>query len=186
MRMRMRSVGAMLVAAAIWSLTGLVSIGSAVAGDDVVLGEGKMSLIAPDGWVSKEPRTNIVEVEFEIPGVEDKAAGRLTIMAAGGSVEQNVERWEMQFVEGKEATVEMAEMGSVKIHLVDLAGTFKESSGGPLGRVTERPNYRMLGAILQAPGAPTYFIKLTGPAETLAANEEAFKTFVKSVTTPEK
>ncbi len=43
-------------------------------------------------------QTRIVEHEFAIPAAEgDKADGRFTIMAAGGSVDANIDRWYAQF-----------------------------------------------------------------------------------------
>ena len=155
---------------------------------ELSLGEGKLLMTAPETWVAKEPRSRIVEVEYEVPGTEEGAGvGRLTIMPAGGSVEQNIARWEGQFAAGAEdAKIEKFEVGAIAVHVVDIAGTFKDSPGGPMGPVVERENYRMLGAILQAPGAPAYYVKLTGPNTTLAQNEEAFKAFVRSVSMPEK
>lgn len=152
------------------------------------LAEGKLLMTAPESWNSKQPRSRIVEVEYEVPPTEEgPAPGRLTIMPAGGTIEQNIARWEGQFAAGADtAKVEKLEVGQIVVHIVDISGTFKDSPGGPMGPVVERESYRMLGAILEAPGAPVYYVKLTGPNTTLAQNEEAFKAFVRSAAMPEK
>ena len=153
--------------------------------DEVTLAEGKLQMQSPEGWVKKEPRTRIVEVEYEVPPTEGETeAGRLTIMAAGGTVEQNIARWENQFRGDApvRAQVEKVEVGKVTVHIVDLSGTFLDSPRGPMGPTVPREGYRMLGAIVISEGMPAYYVKLTGPAVTLAQNEEGFKSFVRSVT----
>lgn len=151
---------------------------------DVSLAEGKITMQAPETWVKKEPRTRIVEVEFEVPATEGESdAGRLTIMAAGGTVEQNIDRWKNQF-RGQapvEAKVEQLEVGGASVHIVDISGTFLDSPRGPMGPTVEREGYRMLGAIVQAEGMPAYYVKLTGPQATLEQQAESFKAFIRSV-----
>ena len=44
---------------------------------------------------------------------------------------------------------------------------------------TPRPGYRMLGAILEGPGG-NIFIKLVGPAKTVAAHQAAFEKMLES------
>ncbi len=57
------------------------------------------------------------------------------------------------------------------MHIVDIPGTFAEQVGGPFagGKVTQRPDYRMLAAIIVGKDAEVY-IKLTGPAKTVEAH----------------
>ena len=152
---------------------------------EIELAEGRLQITTPESWVRKEPRSRIVEVEFEVPGAgEGVAAGRLTIMPSGGTVEQNIARWEGQF-EGEEgpakAQVEKLEVGKAKVHIVDLSGIFKDSPRGPMGPVEKKEGYRMLGAIIQTEGAAVYYVKLTGPIATLEKAEEDFKAMVRSV-----
>ncbi|MEX2174421.1 MAG: hypothetical protein WD872_08665 [Pirellulaceae bacterium] len=150
------------------------------------IGEGKIAFTAPEGWVKKEPRSRIVEAEFEVPAVkDDKAAGRLTAMGAGGSVESNVERWVGQFVADGEAVKPQTDKLTVdgaEVHIVSLQGTYKDSPGGPFagGKTVLRENYRMLGAICKTESG-NYFLKLYGPQATVDANEKAFRSLVESM-----
>lgn len=174
----------MVVGALCSLLFGTLAIASPALLGEVSLAEGKLAMQAPESWVKKEPRTRIVEVEYEVPATEgDSDAGRLTIMAAGGTVEQNIDRWKNQFRgEGPvEAKVEEVEVGGAKVVIVDISGTFLDSPRGPMGPTVEREGYRMLGAIVQAEGIPVYYVKLTGPQPTLGQQEESFKQFVRSV-----
>lgn len=150
-------------------------------GTKITLSNGRISLVAPGGWEQKEPATRIVEYEFRVPPAEgDKRAGRVTIMGAGGSVEQNVARWGAQFKGGNGAPANVKQdkkMGDgVTTHVIDIRGdytdTFRPSESGP--------NFRLLGAIIVTE-AGQYFVKVVGPEKTIAANEEGFNKLVESV-----
>jgi hypothetical protein len=152
--------------------------------------EGKMVFTAPKGWVKKKPASRIVEVEFEAPAVErDEKGGRLTVMGAGGSVEENLNRWYGQFTQpdGKStkeaAKVQKMSVAGQEVHYVDIAGTYKDQPGGPFagGQTVMRDDYRMLGAIVRSKEAGNYFLKFYGPKKTIDANEKAFQTLVESL-----
>jgi hypothetical protein len=114
----------------------------------------------------------------------ESAPGRLTIMQAGGSVEANIDRWMAQFQQpdGKPsrdaAKIEEKEYDGLPVHLVDVAGTFVDRRGGPFNpnaQTVELENYRMLAAIIETKGGGNYFVKFTGPAETVEQNSAAFQ-----------
>jgi hypothetical protein len=141
---------------------------------------GKLVAKAPETWVRKAPQTRIVEHEFAIPAAKgDSADGRLTVMAAGGSVEANIDRWYAQFTQPDggstrdKSKVKEIKAGGHDVHLVDIAGTFRDQRG-PMAPAVERPKYRMLGAIIPTKDAGTYFLKFYGPEKTVTENEAAF------------
>lgn len=155
----------------------------------VELADGKIKLMAPGEWKAVEPRVRIIEHEFALPGKEkDDVPGRLTIMIAGGSVEDNIDRWLGQFVQPdrtdtkERARVEEDKIEGMAVHWVDVAGTFKDQAG-PFAPAVEREKYRMLAAIIELGDGRrgNYFIKLTGPEGTLGFQEENFRAFVKSI-----
>lgn len=158
----------------------------------VELAGGRMLLTAPGEWKAVEPSVRIIEHEFTIPsGEEDEkdnkdAAGRLTVMPAGGSIEANIERWFGQFKQPDNkptkdrAKTEKTKIDGITVHLVDVTGTFLDRRG-PFAPAEEKERYRMLAAILETEGAGNYFIKLTGPERTIAHNEKHFRSFVKSL-----
>src|SRR6188768_3484599 len=124
-------------------------------GKTFTIGDGKLMLTAPANWVEKKPAINFIEAEYSIPpAAGDENSGRLTAMGAGGSVEDNIKRWADQFArEGGAVKPKLDKLttGGAEIQLVDLAGTYKDSPGGPFagGKTVMRNNYRMLGAIIQ-------------------------------------
>jgi hypothetical protein len=152
------------------------------------IGDGKLSLTAPAGWLKKEPASRIVEVEFAIPPAKgDATPGRLTAMGAGGSIDDNVNRWVGQFVgpggAAAKAQRDKATVSGCEVEVVDLSGTYKDSPAGPFagGKTVMRENYRMLGAIIQSKEKGNYFLKLYGPKATIDANEKGFQEMVKSL-----
>ncbi|WP_460184628.1 hypothetical protein [Thermopirellula anaerolimosa] len=158
------------------------------AGGELVLA-GKYRVTAPEGWQPRRPAINMIEYEFAVPAVEgDPRDGRVTFMAAGGSVEANIDRWLAQFTqpdgaENRErAKIETVQAAGAEVHLVDISGTYNESSGPMMGNAVPRENYRMLGAIIaSADGGMPYFIKFYGPAKTVSANADAFRKMIEAM-----
>jgi len=154
----------------------------------VSLGDGKLTFTAPEGWTKKQPTSRIVEAEFATPPAkDDETPGRLTAMGAGGSMQQNVDRWVSQFVgEGDAAAkpkLDKLTVSGLEVHIVDLSGTYKDTPGGPFAGKAPvmRDNYRMLGAIIQTKDAGNYFLKLYGPKATINEAEKGFHEMVKSL-----
>jgi hypothetical protein len=150
------------------------------AGPEVAL--GPVRLTAPKTWNRKQPRVDFIRGEFSLPKSEgDKADGRLTVSTGiRGTLQENVERWRVQFVDKPEKeSQEKITVSGIEVTLVDLSGTYKDQKG-MMGPAVEMPGYRMLGAIFDV-GGELYFIKAYGPAKTLAAQADAFRAFVQSL-----
>lgn len=160
-------------------------------GDDAkfVIADGKITFTAPEGWKKIQPRVRIIEHEYQIDAVEgDKENGRMTIMGAGGSIEDNLNRWIGQFSQpdGSEskdkAKTEKKTVAGQEVYVLDIQGTYKDSPG-PFagGAVTNRPNYRMLAAIVLTPKDGNYFLKFYGPEKTVGENKEKFEKMIESL-----
>lgn len=156
-------------------------------GGEIVLA-GKYRLTVPQGWQRRTPAISMIEYEFSVPAVTgDPRDGRVTFMAAGGSVEANIQRWINQFEhpQGQPASdhvkQETLEIAGTRVHFVDITGTYMESSGPMMGNAVPRENYRMLGAVIESQDGLSYFIKFYGPEKTVAANAEAFRKMIESL-----
>lgn len=142
---------------------------------------GEKELSVPASWKRTRPQSSIIEHEFVIKAddaAEDAPSARITLMAAGGDVKANIDRWKAQFTGGAAAAQKSEEkkIGEWTVHMVDLSGNFKETmGGGPFagGKVVERQNYAMVGSILVDPKGRKYFIKMTGPAKLVQANRDS-------------
>ncbi|MCE9608063.1 MAG: hypothetical protein K8U03_24520 [Planctomycetia bacterium] len=172
----------------VWMIACLLALGcfgnraDAAEGTAFDIGS-KYTLTAPADWLKKEPRSRIVEYEFEIPKVEgDEFPGRVTVMGAGGGVEANVERWKGQFkpTEGDEVKAETkkSKVAEQDVYVVDIKGTYidKPAPMAPTPGI-DRPKYRMIGAIIATDGGQ-YFVKAYGPEKTM---EKALPGFQKMV-----
>jgi hypothetical protein len=171
------------------ALVSIISF-SSVQAEDVVAAKSvtvfdEATLSVPPAFKPTEPKSSIIEHEFVVSG-EGDATARMTMMASGGGIQPNIDRWKSQFIGGKaeDQKTELVKVGKWNVHVVDLNGTYKESmGGGPFapGKIVERADYSMLGAILEHPEGRTYFVKLTGPQSIVKANRDAFIDMVKGL-----
>ncbi len=168
------------------------AIGHAQDAAKIDLGAGKLALTAPKEWKKIEPKSNMIQYEFTAPAdaKEGDETARITIMAAGGSLEANIDRWYGQFEQpdGKstkeKSKTEKFEADGQDIHWVDIPGNFKETmGGGPFsgGKTVVRENYRMLGAIIVGKDQSQYFIKMTGSKDLLEKLSDGFKKSLKEL-----
>jgi hypothetical protein len=145
---------------------------------------GKVVLEAPPEWKKVNPRfPNMVQYEFNAPkeAAEGEAPVRVTVMASGGGVQGNLERWYGQFSQpdGRStkdvAKIEEFEVDGVKIYWVKITGTY---SGGMMGGGRPAPakeNHQLMSGIIVTPQDGMYFVTATGPIEECEKLSEGFK-----------
>jgi len=104
-------------------------------------------------------------------------------LGQGGSVQANIDRWEGQFKApgGKPAA---AKVNKIIIHglavtTIDVAGEYSGMAGPTATAPVAVSGYRLLGAIVESPGG-NVFIKFTGAAKTMAANQPKFQQLLES------
>ncbi|HEY5313959.1 MAG TPA: hypothetical protein VIK18_15625 [Pirellulales bacterium] len=192
----MRYAPAVILSAA---ATLLVALPAARAADQksqtVTIADGHVKLTIPAGWTEKAPRYRIIDHEFEVPAVAgDERPGRVTIMGASGSVEDNIDRWAGQFSQPdgsgtrEKAKIRKFTVAGQDATIVDISGTYNDKVGPFVpGPGVQRPDYRLLGAIIQTKndGKSTgnYFIKFYGPKNTIGGQEAAFTKMIEGLTT---
>ena len=118
----------------------------------------------------------------------DTEDGELTVFylgpGQGGGIDANVDRWVKQFADAKPSDVKRADRqaNGLRQHTIELAsGTF--SAGMAMGGSgTPKPNYGLLGGIVEAPTG-AYFFKLTGPSNTVNQAKTPFYQLLDSVKT---
>jgi hypothetical protein len=110
-------------------------------------------------------------------------------MGAGGSIEANIARWYGQFSQPDGSStkdkvgLKTLRIAGCKVTCVDVSGTFKDMPGGPFagGQSIDRPNYRMMAAIIETPDKGNYFIKFYGPATTVEASADGFQKMIEGM-----
>ena len=140
--------------------------------------------LPPESWKRVRPRVRIIEAEFELPRAEgDEYDARLTLMASGGDPQETISNRASEFRQDAGAPfISKMRVADVEATWVDIRGEWK---GPPFERIDPRPEYRMLLVIIPHTSAASYYLKLTGPAATVAEHEAIFRAFVESaVITP--
>jgi len=155
---------------------------------EIAVADGKLKLQVPGHWTKETPKFDMIESEFKIPATEGESLpGRVTIMASGGPVEANIDRWIGQFQQpdGKDTKdktkIEKKTISHATVHIVEISGTYLDAAGGPQGPKTERENYMMLGAIIEMPESGNYYVKSYGGQETMKANRDGFKKMIEGL-----
>ena len=139
---------------------------------------GPFRFATPVDWEvsTEESMMRIVDCKFGPQGEGECYVSFL--QGTGGGVLENVNRWRKQMgmeplPEGAEATMQRVRILKASGYLFDETGTFSGMQGSEA-----KENYRMLGAVLPAEDMGlTIFVKMTGPAEVVAANANDFYRF---------
>jgi hypothetical protein len=141
----------------------------------------------PVEWTAVKTTSSMRVAQFVVPRAAGDAQDAELIVyffgGSGGSVEANIDRWigQIQQPDGR-ASGALARRSSrtingLTVSLVDVSGTYvaEVSPGSPQRH--NSPNFRLRAAVVNTPKGP-YFVKLTGPAKTVAASEAAFEQFL--------
>jgi hypothetical protein len=107
---------------------------------------------------------------------------------SGGGVTDNINRWigQMSVADGgnpeDEADKTEFTVDGMPAHMVQIAGTYNASMGGPMsGNTVPMEDYRMAAVVLEGPEGNIFF-KLTGPDQTAEEMIEGFKAMIHAVT----
>lgn len=144
----------------------------------------------PATWDRVPAASDMRAAQYRIPRAGGNADdGELVLFffgkGQGGGVEDNLTRWYAQFTQpdGKstkeKAVVTIRTVNGLKVTTVDVGGTYKPAPMGGGGGVS-RPDWRMLGAIVEGPGGP-WFFKATGPSETILGAKPDFDALIGSL-----
>ena len=149
-----------------------------------------LTFTAPNGWKPVATSSSMRVAQFTVPRASgDAQDGELVVYyfgGSGGTVEANIERWvgQMQQPDGRPSTAVMKRqsrtVNAMKVMLVDVSGTYvaEVTPGSPQRH--NSPNFHLRAAVIETSNGP-YFIKLTGPAKTIAASEKSFEAFLSSL-----
>lgn len=134
-----------------------------------------MKFYVPSSWKQlplSQMQMGIVAAKFGLPQIGEDIS--LTLSTSGGSIEDNIQRWEGQFRDGEPLTRETVSIDGKEATIVRLQGTFSAGFGRP-----PEKDWRMIGVIIPM-SQHNYFIKLTGPAQEVSEAESEFLEFCRS------
>jgi hypothetical protein len=128
--------------------------------------------------------------EFVLPketgDAEDASLVVYFFGGTGGTVQANLDRWFGQLTQpdGRPtkdvATTLARQINGLSVTQFDASGTYvAEVTPGSPERFN-KPGFRMRAAVIQTQGGP-YFIKLVGPAKTIAKWDKDFEAFLQTL-----
>ena len=169
------------------SLVGLVAASPEDEVQNVQAGE--LTFKAPSAWKSEKPSSPMRKGQIKIkPAAGDDEGAELVITSfpgAVGGIEANVKRWEGGFQEADKSTakakVEKRKGLNVEVTRVEVAGRYVAAMMPGQPGKNDKPNYRLLGAIVPT-AESTYFFKLTGPDRTVREATKGFDAMIESMT----
>jgi hypothetical protein len=153
----------------------ITSGGSAVAG---------ISWSVPSGWQEQGPRQMRVAT-YTIPAASaDAEPGECAVFYfgsdQGGNVEMNIERWASQFEGSPKPERSTKKVNGMNVSMVKIGGIFLAPGGPMMQSQGKKEDYRLLGAIVDAPEGSVFF-KFTGPNAVVAKADKDFNSMIDSI-----
>jgi hypothetical protein len=150
--------------------------------DDVTVAGVEWSY--PSRWTKGAPRP-MRAATYLVPAAEGDAEGGECALFyfgsdQGGDVESNIERWGSQFENADKAVKSTLQVDGMNVTRVEIAGTYLSPAGPMMQSQGKKGNYRLLGAIVEAPGGMVFF-KFTGPSKTVGEAEAEFDAMLGSI-----
>jgi len=149
-----------------------------------------LTYTAPPEWKSVATSSSMRVAQFALPRAPDDANDAELVIyyfgGSGGSVDANIERWigQMRQPDSRPSNAVAKQskrtVNGLTVTLVDVSGTYVAEMAPGSQQRHDSPNFRLRAAVIETANGP-YFIKLTGPARTVAAHEKAFEQFLESV-----
>jgi hypothetical protein len=171
---------------------GLVAalVGVVVAADEPpkTIKADDLSFKVPAEWKKETPKSSMRKAQLRVEpvkGDDEPAELTLFVFAGGaGGVDANIDRWEKQFVDADKKTpkakIEKKKGVNVDVTRVEVSGRYVAATTPGAATKNDKPNYRLLGAIVETKDAG-YFFKLTGPEKTVADASKAFDAMIESM-----
>ncbi|MEO7729706.1 MAG: hypothetical protein ABIY55_01950 [Kofleriaceae bacterium] len=147
---------------------------------------GPFSLAPPPKWTVKPVTSSMRAADFMLPGNDAELIVYYFGEGGAGSIDDNLDRWFNQFkqADGKPsrdaAKIEKLKFGGQDATYVSVSGRFVAGAMPGATEAVDKPDQRMLAAIVASPSGPYYF-KLVGSKATIDANTAAFVAMLTSL-----
>lgn len=162
----------------------------ALGGLQAVPPAGRLTFAAPPAWKPRPAASTMRVAEFVVPKAAGDPEDAETIVyffgGSGGTVDANIDRWigQMQQPDGSaskdKARRDTRTVNGLKVTTVDVGGRYVAEVRPGATERHNKPDFRLRAAVIETPRGP-YYIKMTGPAKTMAAADADFARFVASV-----
>jgi hypothetical protein len=144
----------------------------------------------PEGWVSKPPSSRMRVADLVLPKAEGDPEDATLVVTffggQGGTVQANFDRWltQMEQPDGR-ASKDLAKTSELKtrdftLSIMDLPGTFVAEKAPGSTEHYNKPAFHLRAAVIEGKGGP-FFVRLIGPAKTVAKWDASVQAFFKSL-----
>jgi len=151
---------------------------------------GELRFKVPEGWVTEKASSSMRVAQYKLPKTEgDKDDGSLVLYYfgsnQGGSAQANIDRWigQMQQPDGSsskdKAKTESVTINGLRVTTVDVTGVYTAEMAPGSGSFHNDDNYRLRAAVVETPKG-NYYVKLAGPAKTIAKWDQGYNDYLKS------
>ena len=148
-----------------------------------------LTFTPPASWQPRPAASTMRVAEFVVPKAAGDAEDAELVVyffgGSGGSVDANIDRWVGQMEQPASAPAtprrDALTVHGLKVTTVDVAGTYIAEVRPGAAERHNKPGFRLRAAVIETARGP-YYIKMTGPAKTMAAADADFKAFVASLT----
>jgi hypothetical protein len=131
----------------------------------------------PDGWQVMPNTSSMRLATYKVTGKDGDAD--VSVTRAGGDTDSNIQRWVDQFGGTAKPVKTEKKVAGYKVTVVELTGTY--AGGGMGGPSDTKSNWALMGAIIETPGAATFF-KMNGPESTVTGARASFNKLVDGIT----
>lgn len=145
-------------------------------------GPASFTWTTPPGW-EELPTSQMRQANFKIGTAGECYLSVLP--GGGGGLAANLNRWRKQMNLPDLSEAEIAALPKKSLLGKEAAYLSLEGAYSGMGNQPTQENYRLLGMVL-VDGGTAYFVKMTGPAAEIAAQEENFLAFCASLSTAAK
>ena len=151
---------------------------------------GDLRFKAPDGWTTEQASSSMRVAQYKLPKAEGDKEDALLVLyyfgaTQGGTAQANIDRWisQMQQPDGSsskdKAKTESMSVNGLKVTTVDVTGTYTAEMAPGSKTFHNDDNYRLRAAVVETPKG-NYFVKLSGPARTIARWDQSYNDYLKS------
>jgi len=151
---------------------------------------GQLVTKVPSGWVSEKPSSDMRLAQFKLPKAGNDSEDALLVVyffgkGQGGTPEANIDRWVAQVKQPDgsdskdKAKVGKLTVNGLQVNTVDVSGNYSGGMSADSAPHDSKSIYRLRGAIVETPGG-SYFVKLTGPENTVNHWDQAYNDYLNS------
>src|SRR2546425_10206917 len=151
---------------------------------------GDLHFKALDSWVTEKPSSSMRVGQYKLPKAEGDSEDASLVLyyfgaTQGGSAQANIDRWigQMQQPDGSDskskAKTDSLTINGLKVNTVDVTGTYTAEMAPGSKTFHNDANYRLRAAVIETPKG-NYFVKLAGPARTIARWDQSYTEYLKS------